>query len=322
MPQGTSDPQGATIAKRIDELDWLKSVCILLMIAFHLEHFEHLYPEAKHVVYTFHMPVFLIISGYLIKTNRGLRSFLSTLTPILIPYIIMEAAYTFAASLLPINEHIDHLTPSIMVKNLLLHPIGPYWFLHTLTLCYILTYATRNIPRLSEISRTIILFLMAWIANKLRIMPFSLSIYYIIGTILSTSNIKFTSFFAPSIVALPFIIAMLCFSASIDKSTCVGALFIFLAISFLTWVFQYVRGTLRKAFLFIGRNTLPILLFSPLFTLLAKFYQPFICSIDHTGIIFMLISVFLGAYGSIGIKYVLDRLGIWKLMTAPQKLFS
>ena len=44
---------------RIKELDYLKGVMIILVITFHLVYFEHLYPYAKQVVYTFHMPVFL-----------------------------------------------------------------------------------------------------------------------------------------------------------------------------------------------------------------------------------------------------------------------
>ena len=47
----------------------LKAVLILLMVAFHLVWFEHLHSYAKQVVCTFHMPGFLIISGYLMINN-------------------------------------------------------------------------------------------------------------------------------------------------------------------------------------------------------------------------------------------------------------
>ena len=52
---------------RIKELDYLKGVMIILVISFHLVYFEQLYPYAKLVAYTFHMPVFLVISGYLMN---------------------------------------------------------------------------------------------------------------------------------------------------------------------------------------------------------------------------------------------------------------
>ena len=48
---------------RIKELDFLKGVLILLVISFHLVWFEQLHPDIKQVVYSFHMPGFLLISG-------------------------------------------------------------------------------------------------------------------------------------------------------------------------------------------------------------------------------------------------------------------
>lgn len=57
--------------KRIEELDFLKSIFILLMVAFHLLYFADHYPLLKQWVYTFHMPGFLLISGYLMPVNKG-----------------------------------------------------------------------------------------------------------------------------------------------------------------------------------------------------------------------------------------------------------
>ena len=95
---------------RIKELDYLKGVMIVLVITFHLVYFEHLYPYAKQVVYTFHMPVFLIISGYLMNISKTWKDFLLTIVGLAVPYLVMESGYVVMASLLPINEHIDNLT--------------------------------------------------------------------------------------------------------------------------------------------------------------------------------------------------------------------
>lgn len=61
--------------KRIEELDFLKALFILLMITFHLAYIGDGYPYLKSFVYTFHMPGFLIISGYLSKVNKPVRSY-------------------------------------------------------------------------------------------------------------------------------------------------------------------------------------------------------------------------------------------------------
>ena len=56
--------------QRIDEIDFLKGCLIVLVISFHLVYIGDLHPYAKRVVYTFHMPGFLFISGYLMNVHR------------------------------------------------------------------------------------------------------------------------------------------------------------------------------------------------------------------------------------------------------------
>lgn len=121
--------------KRIEELDFLKCVFIILMIAFHLIYIGNTYPVAKQLVYTFHMPGFLLVSGYLFNVRKSWSRVGHTLLWILIPYAVMETGYTVMASLLPIREHIDHLSAGLLLNKIFLHPIGPYWYLHTLMLC-------------------------------------------------------------------------------------------------------------------------------------------------------------------------------------------
>ena len=64
---------------RIEELDYLKCLLIVLMISFHLVYIGESYPYAKQVVYTFHMPVFLILSGYLMNVEKSSEQYLRTL---------------------------------------------------------------------------------------------------------------------------------------------------------------------------------------------------------------------------------------------------
>ena len=125
---------------RILELDYLKCVFILLMIVFHLVYIGNRYPVAKAFVYTFHMPGFLIISGYLLHVQKPVPQFLRYIQWIFVPYLLMESGYVVMASILPIREHIQQLTFGLFLDKLFLHPLGPYWYLHTLMLCGIVTY--------------------------------------------------------------------------------------------------------------------------------------------------------------------------------------
>ena len=61
--------------RRLQELDFLKGVLIVLVISFHLVFIEQKYPYAKQVVYAFHMPAFLLVSGYLMNIGKPLKYF-------------------------------------------------------------------------------------------------------------------------------------------------------------------------------------------------------------------------------------------------------
>ena len=66
---------------------------------------------------------------------------------IFIPYAVMESGYTLMASLLPIREHIDQLTAGVLIDHIFLHPMGPYWYLHTLMICGIFYYIAFRKPK-------------------------------------------------------------------------------------------------------------------------------------------------------------------------------
>lgn len=100
-------------SKRIAELDFFKSLFILLMITFHLAYIGDGYPYLKSFVYTFHMPGFLIISGYLMKVNKSMRSYGKTVLWLAVPYVVMETGYVLMASVLPIRDHVEDLSGGI-----------------------------------------------------------------------------------------------------------------------------------------------------------------------------------------------------------------
>ena len=131
--------------QRVEEIDFLRCVLILLMITFHIVYVGDTYGAAKQFVYTFHMPAFLLVSGYLCNTAKGAKEFLRAMFWIFIPYLVMETGYVVMASLLPIREHIDNLTAGVLLEKVFLHPLGPYWYLHTWVLCSLVYYGAMRI---------------------------------------------------------------------------------------------------------------------------------------------------------------------------------
>ena len=89
------------VRPRQPELDFIKGVMIVLVVVFHLGYIGDLYPTAKALVYTFHMPTFLLLSGYLLHTQRPAAAFGRKLLWIFVPYAVMESAYVVASAIMP-----------------------------------------------------------------------------------------------------------------------------------------------------------------------------------------------------------------------------
>ena len=291
----------------IQEIDLLKAVLILLMVTFHLVWFEHLHPYAKQVVYTFHMPGFLIISGYLMKISKPWPQFLRTILWFAVPYLVMESGYVVMASVLPINEHIDQLTPGVFLDKLLLHPIGLYWYLQTLIVCGLTYYVVFRYVPLKTISRFILLGLIFYCYTRfLGILTFSATLYFLAGAVIRQSGLHFLNVFQSSVIAVIAFVLLAAFPQNLDQATIGGLFIVYCAMSAILWGSQYVHGRFRQLLLLIGRNTMLLFLFSPIFTILCKQFVPYV-QFDPTGLVFLVVSLAFCTAGCLAIGWLMDR---------------
>ena len=295
---------------RIKELDYLKGVMIILVITFHLVYIEHLYPYAKLVAYTFHMPVFLIISGYLMNINKNWKIFLHTITGLAIPDVVMESGYVVMASILPINEHIDNLSFNVFTCKLLFHPLGPYWYLHTLILCGITYYFIFRYFHVKKVTRFILIGLALYLySHVLGILPFASSVFFLMGIVLKQCNTSFMHFFQSSSFALLAFLILIFNEEYLSPSTLGGILIIYLAISCSLFAFKYSHNTVCWHIIYLGRNSLLLYIFSPIFTILCKQLVA-VFAFDKTGILFLVTSLIICISGSLCIGFLMDSLHI------------
>ena len=301
-------------SRRIGELDYLKCIFITLMVIFHLVYIGDKYPYAKQVVYTFHMPAFLILSGYLLNVRKEARPFLHSMWWIFIPYAVMEAAYVLGASLLPVREHIDHLTFPLLAEKVLLSPIGPYWYLHTLVVCSLLCYAVHRLgKRLRWVPFLVVLgAVLAGASYGLHLCSPANAFYFLVGAAVRRSGRPFLACFPPVAWMLLPTVVLCCFPANLDRFTPGGMAITYCVICFLLWTYRCLPQRWLSPFLAVGRNTLPILLFSPLFTILSKSFLPYL-SFDPTGMSFLVLATAFTLAGSLGIAWAMDkcRLSRW-----------
>jgi len=298
--------------QRIKELDYLKAIFILLMITFHLVYIGDLYPYAKRIVYTFHMPGFLIISGYLMNITKPWKAFFKTMLGYAIPYFIMESAYIVMASALPIREHIDVLTFGVFVDKLFIHPIGPYWYLQTLLYCGITYAAIMRFVHLRTISQIILLGIVYHVlSNLLGVMSFACSLYFLAGVVLRYSDIPFMKVFQPSAIAILAFVLLAIHPQNLLMEQAGGVLMVYLAMVGFLFAYSHIGQKPQSLLLYLGKNTMPLFLFSPIFTFLCKPLVPML-QFDPTGLLFLILSLIICITGSLFIEFIMNRLGLSK----------
>jgi fucose 4-O-acetylase-like acetyltransferase len=296
--------------QRIEELDYLKGIFIILMITFHLVYIGDSYPYAKRIVHTFHMPGFLIISGYLMNISKPWRDFIKTMLGYAIPYCIMESGYIVMASELPIREHIDVFTFGVFVDMLLLNPIGPYWYLHTLICCRIVYAVVTHFVHIKANSQIILLGIVFHVlSNVFCVMSFACSLYFLAGVILRRSGIPFTNVFQPSAIAILAFVLLAIHPQNLLMEQSGGVLMVYLAIVGFIFSYSYIGQKNSSLLLFLGRNTMPLFLFSPIFTFLCKCLVP-VLQFEPTRLLFLLLSLIICITGSLSIESVMNRTGM------------
>lgn len=309
------------LRERLPELDYLKCVFILLMITFHLVYIEQLYPTAKEVVYTFHMPGFLIISGYLMNVWKSPKSFGRMLLFLAIPYIIMESGYIVMASILPISDHIDALTPVVFAEKLFIHPLGPYWYLQTMIVCGAIYYFVVHNTRHSVAANMLVIAFAYYLVSRCGIVSLSSTYYFLGGAVLRMTGIRFSHFFSKTLVSVfAFIVLVACVD-TYDRATIEGVFIVYCAICMMLYFFKFIKGRLRELLTFLGRNSLVLYIFSPIFTILCKKMVPYL-QFDPTGMIFLALSLVVCVGGSLLIAFILDKTHLSLFIFGKRKVIS
>ena len=225
------------------------------------------------------------------------------------------------ASIVPIREHIDNLTPAVFCEKMVLQPLGPYWFLRTLILCsipYFLIF--KNLP-INKGMKCALLAIVYVLYSKAGIVALTMPTYFFIGVIIRQSNSIFTDIFRPMWLSLLFLVVLVAESQNLDARHIGGGLIVYFVTSLLLAIYPYTKGKLRDWALFIGRNTLPLFLFSPIFTILCKQMLPYL-EFDSTGMIFLFLSLIICISGSLAIAWAMDKINVSKYFFLKEKALN
>lgn len=269
------------------------------------------------------MPAFLLVSGFLCNTDKATGTFLRSMLWIFVPYLVMETGYVAMAAVLPIREHIDNLTPTLLLDKLFLHPLGPYWYLHTWMLCSLLYFFSMRITALKPTFRLLVAVAGCLSAAFCSLMSLPNAMYFMAGAAVSVSGRRFVEVFHPAWWALfPVLLTAMFMPSQLDRATIGGMAIVFFMTSFILYIYRLTGPRVRRPLLSVGRNTLLLLLFSPVFTALSKLYQPFFISFDPTGISFCVVTVTVATLGSLLIGHASDLLRISPFLFGREKVVN
>ena len=310
--------------QRNTDIDWIRAILIILMILIHIVSFGNAYPQLKAGILSFMMPTFLIITGYLVNIGKSPKEMGRYLMCLALPYVIMVTGFSVLSYFMPVRDGITELSLSQICEKIFVTSIGPYWFIQTMIICGILYYVsfkgvTWGKLRQGEttMSTTTSLFIFATLLLLLSKTPAlspSAATYYFIGVVLRQCHIGFDRIFRPSPAALLLWLLLLGMEEWYDWGTLAIVFSCWCCISSLMWIHSLIirlqdKACIRKTedtLLYIGRNTLPIYLFHPIFTMAAKFYHP-LFGWDRSEIIFALVTIFIAIAGSIGIAKMMEK---------------
>ena len=353
--------------KRNTDLDFIRSILIILMILIHIVSFGNAYPHLKAGILSFMMPTFLIITGYLVNIGKTGRQFGKYLLCLTLPYIIMVTGFSVLSYFLPVRDGITELSLSQIVQKIFVTSIGPYWFIQTMIICGILYYGSfracdiiskyrgrcscrnnkendsyknskendfcsnskeiepccnnkgndscSNINKgkteeetLSLTTRLFLLAILMLLMSKTPALNITAAIYYFAGVVIRQCRIDFNKFFRPTPLAFilwPFILYR---EDLYDWGNMAVAFSCWCCISALMWLNQYYKSQMigKSTLLYIGKNTLPIYLFHPIFTMAAKFYHS-LFAFDKSEILLAAFTIILAIAGSIAIAKVMEK---------------
>ena len=296
------------------DLDFIRAILIILMILIHIVSFGNAYPHLKAGILSFMMPTFLVITGYLVNIEKDLKHFGKYLLCLTLPYVIMVSGFSIMSYFLPVRDGITELSLSQICNKVFITSIGPYWFIQTMIICGAIYYACFRgctmLPKRKNLSLTSRLFILAILfvlVSQTPILSVTAATYYFIGVVIRQNHIDFNKLFHSSPLALFLWILILLHEKWYSWEFIAVAFSCWSCISTLMWL-KRINPSIKieNTLLYIGRNTLPIYLFHPVFTLAAKFYHP-LFSFEKTEILYAIITICIAIIGSILIAKVLEK---------------
>ena len=301
--------------KRIQEIDMAKGILILVMVTFHLGLFNTKYPHACQILYAAILPGFTLISGYLFSVGKEPKKFLKSIRGIVVPYIVFELVYLLGIGML--GKYIGATNTFdggvlALLSKIAFSPIGTYWYLHTMAICLTVYYLVNRYIMKGLSGILISSFILYALSIGITGLRWGDVIYVIIGFLFRNANVVINEKLKSPISILCFALIVI-FSDNISRVSisCIG-----LCLAFFGFVFDLkdrIPERITNFISYIGRNSLALVLFSPLFTVTTKILAP-LFAFDDSGVLGTIFCLSLVAALCLFCAMLFDRLSLSRII--------
>ena len=311
-------------------IDVLKGVCICLMVFGHFLHigdYASSVLEAVKVIYTFHMPIFIILTGYLFGKRTGTieegkyvlsRMFKPCMVMALIAIFLYQIAARFDIKT-TVQVTGDGLTPYI--GALMGHVGGALWYLYTFGIVELLTLLALwwKPARACEENGGALIWIVALVGTGWCILAklgVGISLhkifYFFIGFFLRRAQLSLPCsawFFGSAALIFGFVGV----SESFTLGNCAWVLSVLGALMWLSQGILSVKG-LSKVLIYCGEHTLSILLFHNLISVALRPLSAKLLVFDPSGIAISFLMTGVIVVLSLGTEVVIRKTWFRRLL--------
>lgn len=296
------------------------------MVVFHLKPIEDGYPLCRAAIYTFHMPAFLIISGYLANVEKNVKDFIHGLMRLVVPYVLFEIIYIvmlfFLGQKMKTSVTMDELSITSIISTVITHPKGPYWYIHTMIICTLMYYFSYRVFKLQKMTALVVTGVLLYGLSLIGCgLGWGNAIYFLLGIYLFRSGKAFTEMVSPSYLTFLPLIILFSSSDNYNRGSLAGITITLLVISFLLATYSHCPNHLKRFFLYTGRNSLSIVVFAPIFTATAKMAFP-LFKFDSSIICYAIFALSFTIACSMLCAWLSDKLHISKYIFCKDHIYT
>lgn len=263
---------------RLIEIDLLKSIGIIVMIMGHVGFGNYF----DHIIHSFHMPMFFLISGYLFKESTPFFKFLKKkIYSLMIPYFLIGIIHYCIFVFINYRHGVNILIPlySLFFGNINNLPIAnAIWFLTSLFFSELLFYLILILNKYVRITCIIFLCILGYIIPNYFRLPFAIDTSFIGVSLMyigyKLKNICFASKYKFSYLIFGFIIAMLNGYVNLRLGIYSNIILFYLATCLITYGlyniclnYNFRRNFIIDELKYIGKDSITYLTFNNLLLL-------------------------------------------------------